>query len=383
MCAVHGGGPASAGGSPAREGGRPTEGGSNLVGVVEPEVEGEAAYFAAGEALREEAREVTGEGEGEAAAGGPVTAGGNCAARWQRAASSSTSDQRSCGATPSVVNGMAPPLRRRRGGGTCGYNARDQCFCVGWRAARRLSACASRCMLERLGPPSSPWWTMGQCHHIGHGGGGALSTSRGTAHHGRGGVGFHGWRRACLQRDGGQGQWWWEDCARSSIGEECVATMLLYTGGGAPRPVPIWARPSRSQPVRAAPVRVVVASHENDRRTIGQKHSRSTVRGAPVEDPRVAVHHHSTVALCPLPLGPILRPLQFCFVYLTLVSVVVSSVPTATGAKAMATRHADICAVRSAARGETSGHSRREWQLFEGRQTADRGTAMRARPTSF
>ena len=64
MCAVHGGGPASAGGSPAREGGRPTEGGSNLVGVAEAEVEGEAAYFAAGEALREEAREVTGEGEG-------------------------------------------------------------------------------------------------------------------------------------------------------------------------------------------------------------------------------------------------------------------------------------------------------------------------------
>ena len=172
VCAVHGGGPASAGGSPAREGGRPTEGGSNLVGVPEAEVEGEAAYFAAGEALREEAREVTGEGEGEAAAGGPVTAGGNCAARWQRAASSSTSDQRSCGATPSVVNGMAPPLRRRRGGGTCGYNARDQCFCVGWRAARRLSACASRCTLERLGPPSSPWGAMGQCHHIGHGGGG-------------------------------------------------------------------------------------------------------------------------------------------------------------------------------------------------------------------
>ena len=128
--------------------------------------------------------------------------------------------------------------------------------------------------------------------------------------------------------------------------------MPLYTGGGAPRPVPIWARPSRSQPVRAAPVRVVVASHENDRRTIGQKHSRSTVRGAPVEDPRVAVHHHSTVALCPFPLGPILRPLQFCFVFLTLVSVVVSSVPTATGAKAMATRHADICAVRSAPRVE-------------------------------
>ena len=191
---------------------------------------------------------------------------------------------------------------------------------------------------------------------VGHGavpshrawGRGALSTSRGTAHHGRGGVGFHGWRRACLQRDGGQGQWWWEDCARSSIGEECVATMPLYTGGGAPRPVPIWACPSRSQPVRAAPVRVVVASHENDRRTIGQKHSRSTVRRAPVEDPCVAVHHHSTVALCPFPLGPILRPLQFCFVFLTLVSVVVSSVPTATGAKAMATRHADICAERSA-----------------------------------
>ena len=174
---------------------------------------------------------------------------------------------------------------------------------------------------------------------------GALSTSRGTAHHGRGGVGFHGWRRACLQRDGGQGQWWWEDCARSSIGEECVATMPLYTGGGAPRPVPIWACPSRSQTVRAAPVRVVVASHENDRRTIGQKHSRSTVRIAPVEDPRVAVHHHSTVALCPLPLGPILHPLQFCFVFLTLVSAVDSSVPTATltaCAKAMATRHADM-----------------------------------------
>ena len=133
--------------------------------------------------------------------------------------------------------------------------------------------------------------------------------------------------------------------------------MPLYTGGGAPRPVPIWARPSRSQPVRAAPVRVVVASHENDRRTIGQKHSRSTVRGAPVEDPRVAVHHHSTVALCPFPLGPILRPLQFCFVFLTLVSVVVSSVPTATGAKAMATRHADMRSAPSRERRDLGTHA--------------------------
>ena len=60
----------------------------------------------------------------------------------------------------------------------------------------------------------------------------------------------------------------------------------------------------------------------------------------------MAVHHCSTVALCPLPLGPILHPLQFCFVFLTLVSAVVSSVPTATltfaCAKAMATRHADM-----------------------------------------
>ena len=153
--------------------------------------------------------------------------------------------------------------------------------------------------------------------------------------------------------------------------------MLLYTGGGAPRPVPIWARPSRSQPVRAAPVRVVVASHEDDRRTIGQKHSRSTVRGAPVEDPRVAVHHHSTVALCPLPLGPILHPLQFCFVYLTLVSVVVSSVPTATGAKAMATRHADMRSAPSRERARLAAALRHEWQLLkEGGQR----TAPSARP---
>ena len=150
-----------------------------MVGEAEAEVEGGAAYLAAGEAVRELAREVagelTGEATGEAAAGGAVTAGGNCAARWQRAVSSSTSDQRSCGGTPSVVYGMAPPLRSRRGGGTCGSNARNQCFAWAargsWRAACRLSACASRCMLERLEPPSSSWGGMGQCHHIGQGGG--------------------------------------------------------------------------------------------------------------------------------------------------------------------------------------------------------------------
>ena len=135
-------------------------------------------------------------------------------------------------------------------------------------------------------------------------------------------------------------------CARSSTGEECVATMPLYTGGGAPRPVPIRTCPGRSQVVRAAPVRIVVASHDNDRRTIGKEHrSRSTSRGAPVEDLRVAVHHRSTFALCPLPLGPILlpavHPLQSCFLFLNLVSAVVSSVPidTFTAKATAATRH--------------------------------------------
>eukprot|EP00964_Phaeocystis_antarctica_P110988 scaffold75320_cov61-Phaeocystis_antarctica.AAC.2 len=133
VCAVHGGG----GGEGERLFAR-AEGGSILVGEAEAEVEGEAAYLAAGEAVREVAGEVTGEATGEVAAGGAVTAGGNCTASWQRAASSSTSDQRSCGGTPPVVYGMAPPLRSRRGGG--------------------------------------------------------------TAHHGRGGSGFHGWRRACHGR---------------------------------------------------------------------------------------------------------------------------------------------------------------------------------------
>ena len=95
----------------------------------------------------------------------------------------------------------------------------------------------------------------------------------------------------------------------------------------------------------------------------------------------MAVHHHSTVALCPLPLGPILHPLQFCFVYLTLVSVVVSSVPTATGAKAMATRHADM---RSALRArERLAALRHEWQLLkEGGQRTAGNQAPARRKTS-
>ena len=81
---------------------------AELPHISRQEVEGEAAYLAAGEAVREVAGEVTGEATGEVAAGGAVMAGGNCTASWQRAASSSTSDQRSCGGTPPVVYGMAP-----------------------------------------------------------------------------------------------------------------------------------------------------------------------------------------------------------------------------------------------------------------------------------
>jgi hypothetical protein len=169
VCAVHGGGPPSLGGSPAGKGERRAEGGSNLVGEAEAEVEGEAAYLAAGEAVREVAGEVTGEATGEAAAGGSVAAGGNCAARWQRAASSSTSDQRSCGGTPSVVYGMAPPLRSRRGGGTCGRNARNQCFA--WQLASRMSAeCVCQQVYARAVEASDfalggeDWRGMAQCH---------------------------------------------------------------------------------------------------------------------------------------------------------------------------------------------------------------------------
>ena len=84
----------------------------------------------------------------------------------------------------------------------------------------------------------------------------------------------------------------------------------------------------------------------------------------------MAVHHHSTVALCPFPLGPILRPLQFCFVFLTLVSVVVSSVPTATGAKAMATRHAMV---------SLAGHPEDIWT----REKATQNTKINAQALGF
>ena len=92
----------------------------------------------------------------------------------------------------------------------------------------------------------------------------------------------------------------------------------------------------------------MVASHDNDRRAIGQEHrSRSTGRGASVEDCRVAVHHRFAFALRPLPLGPIflpaVNPLHSCSLFLNdCVKEVVSFVPIAAFtacAKATATRH--------------------------------------------
>ena len=118
--------------------------------------------------------------------------------------------------------------------------------------------------------------------------------------------------------------------------------MPVYTGGGAPRPVPIRTCPGCSDVVRATPVRIVVTSHDNDRRAIGQEHrSRSTGRGAPVKDRRVAVHHRSTFTLRPLPLGPILvpavHPLQPCSLFLILVPAVATVPIAAFAAKATAT----------------------------------------------
>ena len=96
--------------------------------------------------------EVEDEAVGEAATGAGAAAGGNCAARWQRAASSSTSGQRSCGGEPSGVYGMAPPLRSSTGGGTCWLDTQNDDFCVGpWRLRGPLGLCKSSWSLQRAG----------------------------------------------------------------------------------------------------------------------------------------------------------------------------------------------------------------------------------------